>query len=256
MKLVALVLALDGGRVIDFVLANLVSAKISTIYVIAQYESRSLVRHIDTMWGGIGADGRIRVLRPRSNDDAYRYQGSADAVYRNLELIERHQPDAVAVLAMDRVFRMDMRQMADAHQKRGAYATVAAAALPLERARSFGVIATDASGRITQFQEKPARPAPMPTDPARAYASMGNYVFDPYVLAGLLRRARKDGGSDFGRDILPALVRCPRVFAYDFASNQVPGLQAYEETGYWRDVGNLGNPRWPIHSGHNFSREL
>ncbi|TAK87526.1 MAG: glucose-1-phosphate adenylyltransferase [Betaproteobacteria bacterium] len=267
----------DGYRIIDFVLSNLVNSKISTIYVIAQYKPDSLIRHIDAVWGrrGTGAGSRIQVLLPRSDNAADRFKGTADAVYRNLGLIARHRPEVVAVFAADHVYRMDVRQMVDAHLDRRAYVTVAAVPMPIEKARSFGVMVTDANGRITLFQEKPERPAPMPTDPTRAYGSMGNYLFDPDVLAGLLHRARKNGGTDFGRDVLPALARCPRVFAYDFASNQVPGVQAYEETAYWRDVGtidalkaaqddasgfqprfNLGNPRWPIHRGHNSSRGL
>ncbi len=230
MKLVALVLALEGERPIDFVLANLVNSGISTIYVLAQRQPRSLIRHIDTMWGAIGAGGRIRVLLPR----AQRYDGSADAVYQNLDSIERHQPDAVAVLAMERVYRMDLREMAHAHRQRGAYATVGALAVPIEEARSLDVVATDAGGLITQFQERPQRPAPLPGDPARAYASIGSYLLDPDVLAGLLLWARKEGGSDFGRDILPVLASCPRVFAYDFERAEARGAGAPEEAAYRR----------------------
>ncbi|OGA70555.1 MAG: hypothetical protein A3G81_21860 [Betaproteobacteria bacterium RIFCSPLOWO2_12_FULL_65_14] len=256
-----------GYRIVDFVLSNLVNSEIATIYVLAQYKPQSLVGHIDAVWAarGMRAGSRIQVVLPRSGDAADRFKGTADAVYQNLELIGRHRPDLVAVFAADHIYRMDVRQMIDAHRERSAYVTVAAVPVPIEKARSFGVMATDANGRITQFQEKPERPAPMPADPTRAYASMGNYLFDPDVLAGLLHGARKNGGTDFGRHILPGLERCPRVFAYDFASNEVPGVQPYEETAYWRDVGtidalkaaqddvsgfpprfNLWNPRWPI----------
>jgi len=263
----------DGYRIVDFVLSNLVNSKISTIYVLAQYKPESLCRHIDAVWAprGTGAGSRIEVLLPRSDDAADRFKGTADAVYQNLGLIARHRPDLVAVFAADHVYRMDVRQMVDAHRERGACLTVAAVPVPIERARSFGVMATDVNGRITQFQEKPERPAPIPTDLTRAYASMGNYLFDPGVLAGLLDGARKNGGADFGRDILPGLARCSRVFAYDLTSNKVPGVQPYEEAGYWRDVGtidalkaaqddvsgfeprfNLWNPRWPIHGERFF----
>jgi glucose-1-phosphate adenylyltransferase len=275
MKIIALVIAVDGCRIIDFVLSNLVNSKISTICVIAQHEPQSLIRHVHTVWGALGAGGRIRVLLPRSEEAADRFKGTADAVYQNLELIERHRPDVVAVLGADRVYRMDVRQMAAAHCERGAYATLAVVPVPIGIARSFRVVAADENGRIRQFEENPARPAPMPTDPARAYASMGNYVFDPCVLAGLLCRARKDGGSDFGRDILPALVRCPRAFAYDCANGEVSGDEPYAEADYWRDVGTTGAPkaaqddvselqlrfelsnlRRPIHCGHNSSPGL
>ena len=257
----------NGHRIVDFVLSNLVNSKISTIYVLAQYKPQSLIEHVEAVWAPwlTGPGSRIEVVLPRSNSAADRYKGTADAVYQNLELIERHRPDLVAVFAADHVYRMDVRQMVDFHWERSAEVTVAAVPVPVERASSLGVIAADARGRISDFQEKPGRPAGIPTNPARAYASMGNYLFDPDVLAGLLEGAKKDGGTDFGRDIMPRLPHCCRMFAYDFSSNDVPGVQPHEETGYWRDVGtiealkdaqndvsglqprfNLRNPRWPI----------
>jgi glucose-1-phosphate adenylyltransferase len=257
----------NGFRIIDFVVSNLVNSKISTIYVLAQYKPHSLVKHIEEVWAPrlAGPSSRIQLLLPRSANPAKQYRGTADAVYQNLRLIERHRPELVAVFAADHIYRMDVRQMADFHQERSADVTVAAVPVPIERAPSFGVIAADTDGRIREFQEKPERPTPMSADPTLAYASMGNYLFDPDVLAGLLGGVRKNGGTDFGRDVMPRLPRCSRTFAYDFARNEVPGVQPYEETGYWRDVGtiealkdarndasgfqprfNLSNPRWPI----------
>lgn len=257
----------NGFRIVDFVLSNLVNSKVSTIYVLAQYKPHSLVRHIEAVWAPwlTGPRSSIGVVLPRSESAADQYSGTAGAVHQNLRLIERHRPELVAVFAADHVYRMDVRQMADFHQERRADVTVAAVPVPIESAPSFGVMATGPDGSINEFQEKPERPAPIPTDPSRAYASMGNYLFDPDVLAGLLDGAKKNGGTDFGRDVMPKLPRCSRMFAYDFASNEVPGVRPYEETGYWRDVGtidalkaarndvsgfqprfNLWNPRWPI----------
>jgi len=257
----------NGYRIADFVLSNLVNSKISTIYVLAQYKPRSLIQHIEAVWAPwlTGPESRIEVVLPRSNSAADQYKGTADAVYQNLELIERHGPDLVAIFAADHVYRMDVRQMVDFHSEHGADVTVAAVPVPLERAPSFGVITTDADSCVREFQEKPERPAGIPTDPTRAYASMGNYLFDPDVLAGLLQGAKKASGTDFGRDLMPRLPGCCRVVAYDFASNYVPGVQPYEEPGYWRDVGtidalaaaqndvlefrprfNLWNHHWPI----------
>jgi glucose-1-phosphate adenylyltransferase len=257
----------NGYRIVDFVLSNLVNSKISTIYVLAQYKPQSLIEHIETVWASWStSSGRlIEVVLPRSDTVTDQFKGTADAVYQNLDLIERHRPDLVAVFAADHVYRMDVRQMVGFHSEHGADVTVAAVPVPLERAPSFGVIVTRPDGCISEFQEKPERPAGIPTDPTRAYASMGNYVFDPDVLVGLLQAAKKAGSTDFGRDIMPRLPHYCRVFAYDFASNDVPGVQPHEETGYWRDVGtidaltaaqndvsgfqprfNLWNPQWPI----------
>ena len=262
----------NGFRIIDFVLSNLVNSKISTIYVLAQYKPHSLAKHIGAVWEPQlpGASSRIQLVIPPSVSPGQKYLGTADAVYQNRHLIERHRPELVAVFAADHIYRMDVQQMADFHLRRRADVTVAAVRVPIEKASSFGVIAVDMDGRICEFHEKPQRPAPMSTDPTRAYASMGNYLFDPDALVTLLDAARKNGGADFGRDVMPTLPRCSRSFAYDFTSNRVPGVQPYEETAYWRDVGtidalqaaqrdvagiqprfDLWNPWWPIRSeGH------
>ena len=259
----------NGFRIIDFVLSNLVNSNISSIYVLAQYKPRSLAEHVGAVWEPrlTGPSSRIQLVLPELTSPAHKYRGTADAVYQNRHLIERHRPELVAVFAADHIYRMDVQQMADFHHGRCADVTVAAVPVPIERASSFGVIAADLDGRIREFHEKPERPAPMSTDPTRAYASMGNYLFDPHVLVALLDEERKNGGADFGRDVMPRLPRCSRSFAYDFAGNRVPGVQPYEETAYWRDVGtisalqaaqrdvtgfqprfDLRNPWWPIRS--------
>jgi glucose-1-phosphate adenylyltransferase len=160
---------------------------------------------------------------------------------------------------------MDVRQMIAFHRERRADVTVSAVGVPLAQASHFGVLGTGADGRISEFKEKPQRPPAMPSDPARAYASMGNYLFDPKVLERALIEARRRGDTDFGRDVLPRLCTSHNVYAYDFANNRIPGLQDHEEPAYWRDVGtlaalaaaqqdamgnqprfNLWNRRWPI----------
>lgn len=262
----------NGYRIVDFVLSNLVNSNIAPIYVVAQYKPESLVQHIGTAWArwSTGPESSIRVVLPQGNNGA-RFKGTADAVYQNLELIRSHQPDLVAVFAADHVYRMDVRQMVDFHVERNADVTVAAVPVSLEYASSFGIMVTDAAGRIREFQEKPQHPAPAPNDPTRAHASMGNYLFDRDVLVGLLEGAQRCGATDFGRDVMPRLPGCCRVLAYDFTSNQVPGIKPYEEPGYWRDVGTLDslaaarsdvlgprprfdlwNRRWPIYGeGHS-----
>ena len=257
----------NGYRICDFVLSNLVNSGISTIYVLAQYKPESLVKHIQTAWAPWFAEseGLIKVLLPRSNTFAGRFKGTADAVYQYLDVVQAHSADRVAVFAADHIYRMDVRQMADFHAANAADVTVAAVGVPLEKARGFGVLKTGADGRVLEFREKPKQPAPTPGNPRHAYASMGNYIFNAPVLQHLLEQACERGEVDFGRDLLPRICRSERVFAYDFAQNQVPGVQEFEEPAYWRDVGtlsalaaaqqdamgsrprfNLWNARWPI----------
>jgi glucose-1-phosphate adenylyltransferase len=262
----------NGYRIIDFVLSNLVNSKISTIYVLAQYKPASLMAHVNTAWAPCHPDsqGTIKVLLPRSNTLGGQFKGTADAVYQYLDLLQAHAPDLVAVFAADHVYRMDVRQMAAFHRERDAQVTVAAVPVSIEQASSFGIMSTARDGRVRDFREKPRDPAPIPGDPARAYASMGNYLFEPAALERLLKESRRRGDTDFGHDILPRIAPSARVYAYDFGTNHVAGVQEYEERAYWRDVGtlaalaaaqqdatghrprfNLWNRRWPIRGEHD-----
>lgn len=262
----------SGYRIIDFVLSNLVNSKISTIYVFAQYKPESLMRHIADAWAPwfASSQGHLRVLLPRSSTRPGQFKGTADAVSQYLDVVLAHSPDIVGVFAADHIYRMDARQMAARHLERGAEATVAAVSVPVRHASGFGVVATAADGRIVDFQEKPRNPRPIPGQPDRAFASMGNYMFEPRALEKALAEARALGETDFGRDILPRMARTGRVYSYDFAENQIPGLQEFEERAYWRDVGtlsalaaaqqdamgqrprfNLWNRRWPIRGEHD-----
>ena len=248
------------SRIIDFVLANLVNSLVAPIYVLAQYKPDSLLEHVRRTWC---PHWPVYPLLPDAQGP---YRGTAEAVYRNLHLIACHRADTVAVFAADHVYRMDVRQMARFHAASKADATVAAVPVPVDKASAFGIMAVGRQRRIEQFEEKPARPRPVPGNPAVAYASMGNYLFKPASLRRLLDQGIARGGMDFGRDILPALPGSPyRVVAYDFAENEVPGVREYEDRAYWRDVGtldaleearrdvagprprlDLGNHAWPI----------
>ena len=260
----------QGCRIVDFVLSNLVNSKISRIHVLAQYKPDSLITHIRSAWApwSEGARPAIDIVVPEEASADGAYHGTADAVYRNLHLIEREQPDLVAVFAADHVYRMDVRQMASFQRESGVEVSIAAVPVPLEQASGFGVMATGSGGELLDFQEKPKQPAPTAAYPGHAYASMGNYLFNPQVLRTLLERARQRGHTDFGYHIMPRLPQCHRAFAYDFASNRIPGVRSYEEPGYWRDIGtveayraaqrdvqgvfprfNLVNESWPIR-GH------
>lgn len=265
-------LPLAGRRVVDFVLSNLVNSGIGTIYVLAQYKPTSLAEHIETEWRPalLRAGGLLETVLPAAGE---RFLGTADAVYRCLHLVERHAPELVAVFAADHVYRMDVGQMAAFHWRARAAITLAAVPVPVPVARRLGVIVAAAGGRVEDFQEKPAAPAAMRGQPTRAFASMGNYLFDPEALARLLEEAHQRGENDFGADVLPRALRTHRMFAYNFADNRIPGLRAFEDPVYWRDIGTLeaydsahrdlcgacprlvlANDRWPI--GANAAQRL
>lgn len=244
----------DHCRIIDFVLANLRHSGVAPVYVLLQYKPPALLRHLATHWP------EVRPLLPARD-----FLGTADAVAQALRRVDASGADVVAVLAADHVYRMDLRQMAAFHLQHHADVTVAAAVVATSDAGQFGVLDVDADARIVDFQEKPARPAGLKDDPSHALVSMGNYLFEPGRLARALAAAAPGSAFDFGRDVIPALVRGGRAFAYDFRQNAVPGVAATEEPAYWRDVGTLqayfaaqedaegatprfalDNPAWPI----------
>ncbi|MFP4602112.1 MAG: glucose-1-phosphate adenylyltransferase [Halochromatium sp.] len=259
-------------RIVDFVLSNLINSQIRTIYLLVQYKSQSLIEHVRKAWtiSPLLKDQFVTVVPPQMLLGESWFQGTADAVNQNLNLIEEHGPDLVVVFGADHIYRMDISQMVAFHKEREADVTIAALPVPLEDAKGFGVIAADADGRIEAFQEKPASPSPMPEDPDKAYASMGNYIFSTDVLIRALQDAQQAGETDFGQHVLPRLLASKhRLFAYDFATNVIPGINAYEDRVYWRDVGSIDayfnahkdvlgaepvfdafNPDWPIYSSN------
>jgi glucose-1-phosphate adenylyltransferase len=233
-----------GGlyRLIDFALSNLVNAGLRRICVLTQYKSHSLDRHITTTWRLSSLLGNyVTPVPAQQRLGPHWYTGSADAIYQSLNLIFDDQPDIVAVLGADHVFRMDPQQMIDHHVGHGAGVTVAAIPVPRAEARAFGVIGVaDDARTIEAFREKPADPPPMPGQPDWAYASMGIYVFSTDVLVDALREDAADDSSrhDMGGDIVPMLVRQGAAQVYDFLDNNVPGAEP-RDAGYWRDVGTL-----------------
>jgi glucose-1-phosphate adenylyltransferase len=258
-------------RIVDFVLSNLVNSGISTIYLLVQYKSQSLIEHIRKAWtiSPLVPDCFVTVVPPQMREGPTWFQGTADAVCQNLNLILSHHPDLVLVFGADHIYRMDVSQMIDFHIERGARATVAALSVPIEQASKFGIVTADADGEVRGFDEKPEHPKALAGDARRAYASMGNYLFSGDYLLRTLRDAHRYKQTDFGADVLPRLLQSRGVFAYDFRQNEIPGLQDYEEEGYWRDVGTIDayfaahqdtlggeprfdtfNPDWPIFSSH------
>ncbi|RUQ33970.1 MAG: glucose-1-phosphate adenylyltransferase [Candidatus Competibacteraceae bacterium] len=228
-------------RIVDFVLSNLLNSGIQAIYMLVQYKSQSLIEHVRKAWvvSPMRNEEFVTVVPPQMMRGGDWFQGTADAVYQNINLIQLHDPDLVIVFGADHIYRMDIQQMVDFHYERAADVTVAALPVPIADASAFGVIAADHAGRVSEFQEKPANPAPMPSDPTRSYASMGNYLFDAKILVQALKEANQRGEHDFGHNVLPKLKETHRLFAYDFATNKVPGTKPYEEQAYWRDVGTL-----------------
>ncbi|MCI0546545.1 MAG: glucose-1-phosphate adenylyltransferase [Candidatus Rokubacteria bacterium] len=236
-------------RIVDFVLSNFVNSGILAIYVLVQYKAQSLIEHLRGGWRTSGLVGThfITVVPPQMRRGEMWYQGTADAVLQNLDLVEDFDPSLVAVFGADHIYRMDVNQMVTSHRGRDADVTVAARPVPIREATQFGVIEVDATGRIIGFEEKPARPRPMPGDPTRAYVSLGNYLFSRRALVDtLIAYAPRSTAHDFGRHILPEVFSTLRVFAYDFQTNSIPGIKPWEETGYWRDVGTI-EAYWRAH---------
>ena len=259
-----------GGfyRVVDFALSNLVNGGLQRIWVLTQYKSHSLNRHITTTWRLSSLLDNWVAPVPAQQRLGPRWQvGSADAIYQSLDLIHADRPDIVVVVGADHIYRMDPRPMIDEHLAWGAGATVAVVGVPQMNATDFGVVQTAPDGhRIEAFAEKPTDPPSRPDQPDRALVSMGNYVFDSDVLVEALRKDAADDSSrhSMGGDIIPMLTRERAAHSYDFGQNKVPGVDG-RELGYWREVGTLDsyfdahmdlcaahpafslyNHRWPI----------
>jgi glucose-1-phosphate adenylyltransferase len=232
-----------GGkfRIIDFTLSNCVNSGIRRIGIATQYKAQSLIRHVQRGWAGM--DGRmgefVELLPAQQRIHSSWYLGTADAVYQNLDILRRHAPRYVLVLAGDHIYKMDYGKMLGEHVARQADLTVGCVDVPLAEARSFGVMGVDGEGRLNAFLEKPALPPPMPGRPDRALASMGIYAFSAgFLYEQLARDADAPGSShDFGKDLIPyALAHGYRVFAHDFRRSCV---NMSEGVPYWRDVGTV-----------------
>lgn len=236
-----------GGiyRIIDFVLSNLVNSGIKSIYVLTQFKSQSLTEHLHRAWAGTNlrpGNFIIPVPAQMQTPGAVWYEGTADAIFQNLNLIHDTRPDLVCVFGGDHIYHMDVTQMLRAHIQNEADVTISAIPVPRADASRLGVVETDDDGRVRAFHEKVDQPPPMPSDPDRCYASMGNYVFGREILEQMLVEdaADPDSTHDFGGDILPRMVAEGRgVFAYDFETNRVPGHPDGSPNTYWRDVGTL-----------------
>jgi len=233
-----------GGkfRIVDFALSNCVNSGLRRIGVITQYKSHSLIRHLQRGWSFLRGEFNEMVdLMPAQQriDEEHWYRGTADAVFQNLDIITSGRPAYIVVLAGDHIYKMDYSIMLKDHVERGLGCTVGCIEVPREEASAYGVMAVDADRKTTSFLEKPADPPGMPGRPDKALASMGIYIFDAEYLYQLLRDDLADPASshDFGRDVIPRVVRAGRALAHPFSMSCVSSSP--DAKAYWRDVGTL-----------------
>jgi glucose-1-phosphate adenylyltransferase len=233
-----------GGktRIIDFALSNAINSGIRRIGVATQYKAHSLIRHLQRGWN---------FLRPERNEsfdilpasqrvsETQWYEGTADAVYQNLDIIEAYHPEYMVILAGDHIYKMDYELMLQQHVNQDADVTVGVLEVPRMEATGFGVMHVDAHDRIVHFLEKPADPPAIPGHPDMALASMGIYVFKTSFLAELLRRDAQDTTSshDFGKDLIPYVVQHGKAVAHRFSDSCVKASR--ESEAYWRDAGTI-----------------
>ena len=233
-----------GGksRIIDFALSNALNSGIRRMAVATQYKAHSLIRHLQRGWNFFQPERNesfdILPASQRVSEDMW-YMGTADAVYQNIDIIESYDPKYMVILAGDHIYKMDYEKMLQQHVDEGADVTVGCLEVPRMEAVGFGVMHIDETDRILSFLEKPKDPPPMPGKPDVALASMGIYVFETKLLFEQLRRdaADKNSQRDFGKDIIPYLVKNGKAIAHHFSDSCV--RSNYEQQAYWRDVGTV-----------------
>jgi len=256
-------------RLIDFALSNLANAGYLRMVVLTQYKSHSLGQHISRTWRmSTLLDTYVTMVPAQMRHGPHWFSGSADAIFQNFNLINDDRPDYICVFGADHIYRMDPRQMVEAHIASGAGVTVAGIRVPRSQASSFGVIEPGVDTKIEAFLEKPDDPPGLDDSPDEVFASMGNYVFSTATLVEAITADSKDEESrhDIGGDIIPAMVKAGEAHVYDFNTNEVPGATD-RDRAYWRDVGtldsyyeahmdmvsvypvfNLYNSKWPIYT--------
>ena len=258
-----------GGKykIIDFVLSNFFNSNIKNVYILTQYKSYQLNKHIRDSWDKwTGWDEHFEAISPETNSEGEEwFKGTADAISHYLRFVEDSDADYVAVFGGDHIYKMDIRQMIDFHSARQADITIASLEVPQAEARRFGVFSVDEQGRVLEFAEKPAQPQCIPGRDT-CFASMCNYIFSRQKLIQVIKEGKKRYADlDFGKHVIPMmLAQGGAVYAYNFNENQIPDMTP-EEKGYWKDVGtldsyyeanmdlvavspqlNLYNYRWPI----------
>ncbi len=259
-----------GGiyRIVDFALSNCVNSGLRRIFLLTQYKSFSLQRHILEGWNIYSNQlGEfIDVVPAQQRISADWYRGTADAIYQNFNMIADYRPKLVLILAGDHVYKMDYRKMIEYHVAQGADMTVACISMPKAESVNLGVVEVDTKNMVVGFQEKPQTPKTIPTDPSAIFSSMGIYLFNADVLTRELKEdaANRKSDHDFGKNIIPQMVaKKLKVFAYDFAKENEP-------SSYWRDIGtrdayyqanmdllgpkpafNIYDKTWPLRTHHH-----
>ncbi len=259
-----------GGiyRIIDFTLSNCLNSGIRKVYLLTQYKSISLNRHISFGWNIFAGelDEFITTIPPQQRSAEAWYRGTADAIYQNIYTLQEHRPERVLILSGDHIYKMNYLDMLQFHEEKEADITVACVEQDIGHAAGqLGVVEADAGGRIEGFEEKPPQPKPTPHDPEKAFCNMGVYVFNTETLIRCVIEDTKsrDTHHDFGKDIVPRAIKKHRVFAYDFRDEN------RKEVLYWRDIGtidayyeanmdlvavdpvfNLYDREWPIRTYH------
>ena len=233
-----------GGkaRIIDFALSNAINSGIRRIGVATQYKAHSLIRHLQSGWNFLRSERNesFDILPASQRISEFQwYEGTADAVYQNIDIIESHAPEYMVILAGDHIYKMDYELILQQHCETGADVTIACLEVPRMEAVGFGVMAVDEHDNVTDFVEKPADPPAVPGNPDIALASMGIYVFHTKLLFDELRRDAETPGSarDFGKDIIPYLVKHGKAVAHRFSDSCV--RSGLEVEAYWRDVGTV-----------------
>lgn len=253
-------------RIIDFTLSNCINSELKKICVLTQYKSYSLDRHLRVGWNLLNSElGEfIENIPPQKRISDTWYQGTADAVYQNIYVLERERPENVLILAGDHIYKMDYRELLEFHLARDAELTIPCVEVPLHEAKRFGVMQVNSEHQIKDFEEKPEHPKPIPTNPETAFVSMGIYLFNTHVLVKrIIEDAKEDTPHDFGKNIIPSMINKNRVFAFIFRDKNNKAVK------YWRDIGtldaywdanmdlvqvdpifNLYDTSWPIRTHH------
>lgn len=229
-----------GGiyRIIDFTLSNCINSGLRRIYLLTQYKSESLMRHIRLGWNILPSElGQfIELLPAQQRVGETWYLGTADAIYQNLYTLDIDQPDEILVLAGDHIYKMNYYTMIDFHRQNNADLTVGVVEVEKEKSAHFGVIEVDGFGNVVGFKEKPKMPKTIPYEPDKIFASMGIYVFQSATLVEELQEDAKKRGSthDFGKDIIPQMLKKGlKIVAFNFVDENK------KEAKYWRDIGTI-----------------
>ncbi|MCR5084096.1 MAG: glucose-1-phosphate adenylyltransferase [Succinivibrionaceae bacterium] len=234
-----------GGkyRIIDFALSNCVNSGIMRIGVVTQYKSHSLLSHLQAGWSFLRNQFHefIDLLPAQQRvDEEHWYQGTADAVYQNIDIIKFHKPKYILILAGDHIYKMDYAKLIMDHIRMGSPLTVACIPVPRNQARELGVMNIDSNNLITEFVEKPENPPAMPGDESKSLASMGIYVFDADYLYQILKEdaANPNSHRDFGKDLIPYMVGKRLAHAHDYSKSCIRN-RGNSSLCYWRDVGTI-----------------